>query len=543
MRVPFVRVTSHESPVTGLSRVGLLAFAFAVIALLPAPASAQPAPLMVEADQVTYDQSAQTVEATGNVRLRYRGINLRADHVLFELAKERLTARGHVVLIDAQGREMQGDALTYDIRLDLAEMQRSETIVDRVYVRSERLRVQRRLVTATEATATTCDPARPAYRITAGQIEIRPGDRLTARRASLWVGRFRVLTLPVLTVSLRTAEETARSLPRFGYNTTDGFWIDYTYGYDLGSFPSALYLKYGTKTGFIARNSLAYRRPPYSFDLTVGRNQDINMNVFDQAEVVLSRVETQVPRLPLFYSVSAGTGWFRESTTRVETSRTQYAVALRTSVVAISPQTNWQAAASWSDAWYGSGARQGVLRVNSSVTHQLSARETLGLSYALVEVSGGTPFAFDSVAVADRIHTAALQYVRTGDRGGAATALTLGAGYNFRDRTPSVILGYGERVPDRYHWSLLGEYNLGTTDTKLTVDAGLRLGYGTYFTVQGIYHTLTGTFEDLDYTIASRLCDCFDVSLLYRQVRQEIWFQISLTAFPQSRLQFQLPGP
>ena len=69
------------------------------------------------------------------------------------------------------------------------------------------------------------------------------------------------------------------------------------------------------------------------------------------------------------------------------------------------------------------------------------------------------------------------------------------------------------------------------------------LGRGTYFTIQAIYNTGVSGFEDLDYIITSRLCDCIDISLKYRQVRQEIWLEVGLAAFPQSRLQLQLPGP
>jgi len=70
------------------------------IAASAAPAHAQESPLIVEGDQVIYDQSAQLVEATGQVRLRYRGIRLTADRVVFDLQRESLTAEGHVVLVD-----------------------------------------------------------------------------------------------------------------------------------------------------------------------------------------------------------------------------------------------------------------------------------------------------------------------------------------------------------------------------------------------------------------------------------------------------------
>ena len=280
------------------------------LALSAAPAHAQESPLIVEGDQVTYDQAAQLVEATGNVRFRYRGIRLSADRVIFDLQREFLTAEGRVILIDASGREMRGVSLRYDVPLSLAEMRQAETVVDRLYIRSAHLQHRPGAISATETMLTPCDPARPVVRITAQRIEVRPGDRLIASRASLWVGSYRVFTLPVYTVSLRSSEETAESFPRIGYSGTDGFWAEYVHRYGLGVVRGALLTKYGTRSGLILRNSLTYRHAPFSIDLTVGRNQDEDLRVFDQAEVVISQAEQRLGGLPLLYTLELRSGWF-----------------------------------------------------------------------------------------------------------------------------------------------------------------------------------------------------------------------------------------
>jgi hypothetical protein len=70
---------------------------------------------------------------------------------------------------------------------------------------------------------------------------------------------------------------------------------------------------------------------------------------------------------------------------------------------------------------------------------------------------------------------------------------------------------------------------------------GHALGHGTYATVQAVYHTLTGTFEDFDVVLTSRLCDCLDVTVIYRQVRSELWLEIGLGSVAPSRLQFIVP--
>ncbi|HET6780918.1 MAG TPA: LptA/OstA family protein, partial [bacterium] len=229
---------------TGTLLSSLCALIFLLIAAGSADGAEPPSPLIVDADTVTYDQATQQVTATGNVRLTYKGIRLHADSVVFDLRAEQLTATGRVVLIDPQGRELRGETLTYDVRREQGVFTNTETVISKFFVRSAQVQTFGQRIVASDAMITTCDPDRPAYRITASRIEIIPGEQIIATQASLWIGSFRVFTLPVYTISLRSPEETARSFPSFGYNHVDGVWADYGYAYSLRSVSGRLYTKY-----------------------------------------------------------------------------------------------------------------------------------------------------------------------------------------------------------------------------------------------------------------------------------------------------------
>lgn len=509
-------------------------------------ASAQAAPLLVEADEVTFDDVTKRVEARGNVRLRYRGISLTADQAAFDLQTEVLTARGRVVFIDVQGRELHGEALTYDVRLELAEVMRAEAVVDRVFVRSERVQAQPRRIVAEMAMLTTCDPSRPVYRITARRVEITPGERLVARDASLWLGRYRVLTLPVYVMSLRSPGDTARSLPRVGYNHVDGLWVDYTYGYNLGAVGGALTGKIATRSGFAARNTLTYRHSPYIVTLTTGRNQNVDLVIFDQVELAAVRAEQRIAALPMFVSTGASAGWYRESDRGVQTTRLQYQVAVRMPEVRLGPRTVWYADVSWQDAHYGTGARQGVLTVDSSVRHDLTPDSWLLLRYRLVDVLGGTPFAFD--AVSSPPHTLALYYTTVRRSGDVSRTFVGSALQDFRSQSFSLAGGYSVNAGGRYHGGLSLSYNLTTRETSATASAGTKVGRSTYASVSGTYNIATQTITELEFVVTSRICDCIEVSLRYRPYYQsravtEIWLEIGVLALPESRLQFYFPSP
>ncbi len=502
----------------------------------------QASPLIVDADEIIYDESTQVLQAAGHVRLQYRGIRLTADYATFDVAREVLTARGNLVLIAADGRELRGQTLTYDVRLNLAELTKAETLTDRFYIRSDILQRKDSKITAVNPTLTTCPPSRPpAYRITARSIEIIPGQRLIARGASLWLGSLRVLTLPVIMVSLRSPEETARSLPRVGYSSEDGLWIYYQYAYSLQEISGILYTKFGTRSGLIARNILAYRSGPFSAVAVLGRDQDKDLRIFDQAELVLALYRAPVSSLPLQFSASLRDGWFRESRSGVTTTRFFYSMALETPTLVLGPQTTLDWSSAWQDARYGTGAFQSVLSIDTALTHRLTERSRIRLGYVLTRVRGATPFSFDAITP---LHYVVLAYARSGRRGsGIDTAFSTGIAYNIQGREVVMGLSYGERYSDRYHWDVSAEYGVDTRTLKLYTDSGLSVGRGTYFTVQTIYNATTRRFEDLDLILKSRLCDCLEVLLKYRQVRQEIWFEVGLTGVPEVKFQYKFPAP
>ena len=516
-------------------RSAAVAACFALL-ILAAPARGQaPSSLVVEADQIVFDQVAQTVDAEGQVRLRYRGIRLTADRVRFDILQEQLTAEGRVILVDAEGRELRGRRLRYDVRLRLAEVEQAQAIVERVYVRSEQLRAQPDRVVAERAMVTTCDPARPAYRITASRVEIVPGEQMVAHDATLWVGERRIITVPVYTVSLRTSEETAQSFPRAGYNHVDGLWVDYPLTYRLGPVEGLLYGKLGFRSGFIARNTLTYPRPGYAFSLTVGRNQNEDLLLYDLAEAALD-----VPSGPLALSVR--TGWFREPSTGMETSRSTYELRFSTPTIALGPATTFTGTAAYQDAYYGTGMRYTVSRAHLTLARRLDEHSAVSLRYRRLVPSGATPFLFDAVPADDIVNTVGLQYGLTVPRGPEVTAsYVAGVSYNFLDGTPSVNAGYGRRREGAYHWNLGAEYNLTTHAVKATTDSGAAIGPGTYVTVQAAYFVQTGQFEYLDLLLRSRLCDCFDLSFKYRSVHREIWLEIALA--PDAPMAFPEEGP
>src|SRR5207249_4598444 len=181
-----------------------------------------------------------------------------------------------------------------------------------------------------ESTLTTCDPAHPLYRVTASSLDVIPGNRAVVNGATLSVGRYRIISLPTLIVSLRDPKATAGSFPSVGYTSIDGLYFAYRFAFFVGA-PLAYV---STSLGTLAQ----------------------------RAEVGLE-LERPLGSLPLSLTAAGSAGWHHESGLKIETTRLQYDVGLKTSTIQFGPQTDWQTTWKWTDASYGTGDRQGVLRL------------------------------------------------------------------------------------------------------------------------------------------------------------------------------------
>ncbi|PYT52185.1 MAG: hypothetical protein DMG46_27600 [Acidobacteria bacterium] len=340
--LPFTRM-SRGSAHLARALIGGLAFCLSLVLMPRSGVAAQEGPpLVVDADQVVYDDATQTVEATGNVSLSYRGIRIKADFTHIELREERAEARGHVVAVDSTGRELRGDALVYNARDQIIELTQAEVIVNGVYIKSDHIEASPGLIVARESTLTT-------------SLEVIPGERAVLNGATLWVGRYGIISLPTLIVSLRDPKATAGSFPSVGYTSIDGLYFAYRFAFFVGA-PLAYV---STSLGTLAQ----------------------------RAEVGLE-LERPLGSLPLSLTAAGSAGWHHESGLKIETTRLQYDVGLKTSTIQFGPQTDWQTTWKWTDASYGTGDRQGVLRLNSAVTYHLAGDATLTLGRNVLPSSG-----------------------------------------------------------------------------------------------------------------------------------------------------------
>ncbi len=492
-----------------------------VLPLSPRAAAQQRPPIVVDADELTFDDTTQILEVTGHVRLTYLGNRIKADFVRVMVREQRLEARGHVAIVDTAGREIRGDMLTFDARQQTIELSSAEMIVNGLYLRSEHLQASPGRISAGETFLTTCDPKRASFHVTARSVEVTPGDRAVVQGATLWVGEFGLLSVPTLVVSLRSGRETAGSFPSIGYTNVDGFYAAYK---------SAVFVVEPLAFASVLFGTLATRY-----------------------EVGLRLPERPVGWLPLSIKGSVSTGWHSEVGTNTQTTRSQFTIGATTPAFHLGPSTDWQTSWNRQEITYGIPAWQSVLRMQSGVVHHLAADTTLALGRTILRVDCSPsatpcvpPLALDKVNPVDLIDELRLELKKTGlrDDGITTTTAKTGAFADYITNTTSVYAGYGERIASRYNWELVPEYNLNTRVVTLNSDTGVALGTDTYFTVQARYNTATTVFVDLDYIVTAQVSGCFELSVEYRQMRQQLIIGLGLSTASWVTLpQAQAQGP
>jgi LPS-assembly protein len=155
----------------------------------PPPKQAPPPknqPMLVQADEIRYDYTNNTVAAVGNVQIYYGGATIEADQVVYDQKTKRLVAEGNVRLTEPDGKITYGQKidLTDDYRDGFVDSLRLETPEDTRFAaqRADRSKgnytvLQNGVYTACEACKD--DPKKPPlWQVQAARIIHDEGEKM-----------------------------------------------------------------------------------------------------------------------------------------------------------------------------------------------------------------------------------------------------------------------------------------------------------------------------------------------------------------------------
>lgn len=134
--------------------------------------------MLLQADQITYDNDRQLVTAEGGVQIFYRGQTVLADRVIYNRQTRRLIAEGGVRITDAQGNVTHGNTadLTDDLRDGFVRSLLVERKSDRTRFAADSGERQGDVSIFSRGTYTACEPCKdhpekpPLWQIRAARI-------------------------------------------------------------------------------------------------------------------------------------------------------------------------------------------------------------------------------------------------------------------------------------------------------------------------------------------------------------------------------------
>lgn len=213
------------------------------VAQQPPAEQAQAPEIAFSADQVIYDNDAERVTASGDVRMSREGNYLAADSVVWDRRSGEVRATGHVVLLTPEGDKAIGDSVL------LTDSLRDGTVENLLLVLESGARLAAARGTRS-GTVTTLENAvyspcpvtsesgcakRPSWAITAAKVISDPANK----RVRFEGGRFQLFginlpLLPIFSVSTSTGGSTGWLVPDLSVSTRKGFEIAAPYHWQIG---------------------------------------------------------------------------------------------------------------------------------------------------------------------------------------------------------------------------------------------------------------------------------------------------------------------
>ena len=159
--------------------IGPLAACLLLLAVLPARAiDFGDGPVLMVADQVTYDETGGVITATGNVEVTRGSRRLTADAMRYDESADQLFAEGNVVLLEPTGESLFADrvVLTGDLMNGVVEQLRGRLVDDSLFAAVRGRRIEGTRTEMDRAVYTPCEVCEesglpPLWRLRAERVQ------------------------------------------------------------------------------------------------------------------------------------------------------------------------------------------------------------------------------------------------------------------------------------------------------------------------------------------------------------------------------------
>ena len=198
-------------------------------------------PVYISADRVVQGTEKESILALGRVKIRYQDRTLWADKVMVNNKTGIGKARGHVILVTADGTRMKARESLFDLKSGKGKLFKSKGILaDQFRITGKEIeRLSTNHYTLDDATLTTCTGVLPDWQIEAKSVDIIKGDRALFNEAYLKVKNFPIMYLPMGYIPINTERKSGFLVPTFGWSDVEGVLFDQSFFWAINRWSDA----------------------------------------------------------------------------------------------------------------------------------------------------------------------------------------------------------------------------------------------------------------------------------------------------------------
>lgn len=264
------------------------------------------APIVIEADKLSFSDLSGDMFAQGNVRVQQNRDYILTDAMRGNAKKTEVWIDGTATMVQPLEKvKMVGTSTYYNYTTHLGNMKDIQGMVGDERLTGHSLEFYPEKMVGHDATMTRCPAKVPDYHVSAEKVEIWPGEKLIAYNAKFWIKNTVIYSTAKYQKSLDPNSQS--EFPRVGYTSEDGFYIQQYFEYPLTDNVAAFTdLGYFSKRGFKPTGGLVQRTQNYTLTLTQGDYRDSDSHwVTKEPELRFEYNTKRIGETPFSYTFTA----------------------------------------------------------------------------------------------------------------------------------------------------------------------------------------------------------------------------------------------
>jgi len=183
------------------------------------------------ADEIDYDQEADTYSFSGRVSIANSDKRLTADYVQYDKSNNKAYARGHAVLISGDD-VLTGETMEVDLENEVGMVLNGAIHIQATnfHIRGEKIqKTGPETYYAEGASVSTCDGDNPDWKITGQEVEVTLDGYGYVNHAAFWARRLPLFYTPFFAFPAKTRRQSGFLIPRFGLSERLGVEYEQPY--------------------------------------------------------------------------------------------------------------------------------------------------------------------------------------------------------------------------------------------------------------------------------------------------------------------------